>query len=403
MLNEISKVHLNHITLWYLVQHSLSSYQKLIEFFGSAEEAILEPNLAKWPSLKLHKNHIERANEFNSQIGQQKFQTCLAQIRAHTDFILIDTDPHYPKQLTPYIDRPPILFGQGLFQNLAQPQIAIVGSRKASPHGKQVAYDFAYYLSEKGFFITSGLAQGIDEAAHLGALKNHRTIAIVGTGLDQVYPSQNQALQTHILDHGGTIVSEFLPGTKPLQHHFPRRNRIVSALSLGVLVAEAKLESGSLITAQAAANQGKTTFAIPGHIYSEFHQGCHQLIREGAILVDHPEQIIEDLALPTQWQHNQNQHNDKTTTVLQPQSDSAMVNTIGHAPQKEFNSDIQPPIPEHLFNLYQQLDWIGQDLDTLATILKLDAAELTSSLMELELLGLAIQQNGLYLRCRSSF
>lgn len=379
MLNEISEHHLQHIQLWYLVQHSLSSYQKLLSFFGSAASATEPRNLKRWSELALHKSHLQRAETFLSPQGQVNFEACLTKIKQHTDFILLDTDEHYPTQLMPYADRPPILFGKGSYQNLSQPQIAIVGSRKASPHGKQVAYDFAYYLSEKGFFITSGLAHGIDEAAHLGSIKHKRGIAVVGTGLDQVYPSQHQQLQQQILQNSGTVISEFLPETKPLQHHFPRRNRIVSGLSLGVLVAEATLNSGSLITAKAAAEQGKVTFAIPGHIYSEFHQGCHVLIREGAILVDHPEQIIEDLALPTQWQCNQ------------LNTDSSEV------------SDTQPDIPAHLFKLYQQLDWIGQDLDQLAQKLQLETADLTSALMELELLGLALQQSGLYLRCRVSY
>lgn len=379
MLNAISEHHLQHIQLWYLVQHSLSSYQKLLSFFGSAASATEPRNLKRWSELALHKSHLQRAETFLSPQGQVDFETCLIKIKQHTDFILLDTDEHYPTQLMPYADRPPILFGKGSYQNLSQPQIAIVGSRKASPHGKQVAYDFAYYLSEKGFFITSGLAHGIDEAAHLGSIKHKRGIAVVGTGLDQVYPSQHQQLQQQILQNSGTVISEFLPETKPLQHHFPRRNRIVSGLSLGVLVAEATLNSGSLITAKAAAEQGKVTFAIPGHIYSEFHQGCHVLIREGAILVDHPEQIIEDLALPTQWQCNQ----------LNIDSSEA--------------SDTQPDIPAHLFKLYQQLDWVGQDLDQLAQKLQLETADLTSALMELELLGLALQQSGLYLRCRVSY
>lgn len=410
MLNEISETHLSYITLWYLVQHSLSSFQKLMQYFGQAEDAIQSQNLALWQNLKLHKNHLERAQEFYSDLGQQKFHHCLNKIKQHTDFILTDRDLYYPKQLMPYSDHPPILFGQGVLDNLSQPQIAIVGSRKPSPHGKQVAYDFAYYLSEKGFYITSGLAQGIDEAAHQGALKHQRTIAVVGTGLDQVYPNQNQQLLQQILQHHGTVISEFLPETKPLQHHFPRRNRIVSGLSLGILVAEAQLGSGSLITAQAAANQGKTTFAIPGHIYSEYHQGCHQLIREGAILVDHPEQIIEDLALATEWQANQHQHivsSLSTHTAAPANSPKAVVNNTHHANVRQAellnqSLDEHTDVPEHLYALYQQLDWVGQDLDQLANILELDAAELTSALMELELMGFVIHQNGLYLRCRAS-
>ena len=147
-------------------------------------------------------------------------------------------------------------------QALLQAQIAIVGSRKASPHGRQVAYDFAYYLSEQGFFINSGLAQGIDEAAHQGALQHQRTIAVMGTGLDSTYPSAHHSLRQQIVESGGAVITEFLPHTKPLQQHFPRRNRIVSGLSLGVIVAEASLKSGSLITAKLAAEQGKLIFQV---------------------------------------------------------------------------------------------------------------------------------------------
>ena len=290
----------------------------------------------------------------------------------HSDFILTPEDIGYPTQLLPYPDHPPILFGQGQAQALLQPQIAMVGSRKPSPHGRQVAYDFAYYLSEKGFYISSGLAHGIDEAAHRGGLAHHRTIAVTGTGLDTVYPSQNIKLAQQITQ-SGAIVTEFLPTTMPLQQHFPRRNRIVSGLSLGVVVVEAALKSGSLITANEAANQGKMVFAIPGHIYSEHHQGCHQLIREGATLVDHPEQVIEDLALPTQWQ-------------AQKQPEEALA--------------VPSSIPTHLIALYQLLDWVGQDLDQLAQRYQASISELTAQLMELELLGLCMQQAGCYLRCR---
>ena len=386
MLNQISLQHTKTIQLWYLVQHSLSAFRKLEQFFGSVEAAVSTENLSKWSEIKLHKSHLERAKEILTPLGEQKFQRCLDQVKQYTDFIVTESELSYPQQLLPYNDHPPILFGKGNLQNLSQPQIAIVGSRKPSPHGKQVSFDFAYYLSEKGFFITSGLAQGIDEAAHMGALENHRTIAVIGTGLDLTYPSQNAGLQKKILQNSGTVISEFLPNTKPLQQHFPRRNRIVSGLSIGILVAEAAVESGSLITAKLAAEQGKLTFAIPGHIYSDFHRGCHQLIREGAILVDHPEQLIEDVALPTQW-HYQQKNDESSRTDISP--------TI--------NTGTSNEIPQHLFLLYQQLDWTGQDIDSLSEKLNINIAELTASLMELELLGLCIQQSGLYLRCRKSF
>ena len=406
MLNPLSDLHRHTLQLWYLVQHSISAFRKLEQYFGSVQAAVSPEHLARWSELKIHQNHLQRAQEFSTETGQRNFENCMHSVLQLSDFMVCDTETSYPQQLLPYTDRPPVLFGKGSLQNLSQPQVAIVGSRKPGPHGKQVAYDFAFYLSDKGFFITSGLAQGIDEAAHMGALKNHRTIAVIGTGLDQVYPSQNTHLQAQILQHLGSVITEFLPGTKPLQQHFPRRNRIVSGLSLGVLVAEAALDSGSLITARLAAEQGKTTFAIPGHIYSEHHRGCHQLIREGSILIDHPDQIIEDLALPTQWHYQQQ---DKATTAAEP-TDTSLTD---HDPtvllsirQAEFSPSHLPPqneIPEHLFLLYQQLDWIGQDIDSLANKLNMPVAELTGNLMELELTGLCIQQAGLYLRCRNSF
>ncbi|MBP9786763.1 MAG: DNA-processing protein DprA [Acinetobacter sp.] len=372
MLNQLSPHHYHTVLVWYLVQHSLSSFQKIQQHFGSCEQATQKHHLAEWSQLGLHANHLKRLQEFQTAQGQQKFEQMIQLICQHSDFILTPEDIGYPTQLLPYPDHPPILFGQGQAQALLQPQIAMVGSRKPSPHGRQVAYDFAYYLSEKGFYISSGLAHGIDEAAHRGGLAHHRTIAVTGTGLDTVYPSQNIKLAQQITQ-SGAIVTEFLPTTMPLQQHFPRRNRIVSGLSLGVVVVEAALKSGSLITANEAANQGKMVFAIPGHIYSEHHQGCHQLIREGATLVDHPEQVIEDLALPTQWQAQK-----------QPEEVLAVPSSI----------------PTHLIALYQLLDWVGQDLDQLAQRYQASISQLTAQLMELELLGLCMQQAGCYLRCR---
>ncbi|CAM4382797.1 DNA-processing protein DprA [Acinetobacter pragensis] len=377
MLNSLSALQLDYIRLWFLVQHSLSSFNKIRQYYPSLKHAFNADQCATWEKLGIHKNHLQRFQNFQSEAEQQKFQHCLRQIEQYSDFILIDCDPSYPPQLLPYSDRPPILFGQGNEQTLLQAQIAIVGSRKPSPHGKQVAYDFAYFLSEQGFYINSGLAQGIDEAAHQAALKHQRTLAVMGTGLDQTYPAQHRSLRDEILKSDGAVITEFLPQTPPLQHNFPRRNRIVSGLSLGVIVAEATLKSGSLITAKIAAEQGKNIFAIPGHIYSEFHQGCHQLIREGAILIDHPQQVVEDLALPVQWQA-------QNTASVQAEKIPEPLN-----------------VPDHLQALYQQLDWTGQTLDQLAHLTQLDTAALTSQLMELELLGLTLQQAGCYLRCRS--
>lgn len=376
MLNPLSRAQLEIITLWYLVQHSLSSFYKISQHYAELAKAIQPDQVPVWQTLGIHANHVQRLKELPQPEAQQKLQRCLEQIQQDSDFILLHSDPHYPQQLHHYSNKPPIIFGQGQPDTLLQAQVAIVGSRKPSPHGRQVAYDFAFYLSEQGFYINSGLAEGIDEAAHRAALQHQGTIAVMGTGLNQTYPSQHQVLRQQIIAHGGAIISEFLPDTPPLKQHFPRRNRIISGLSLGVIVAEAALKSGSLLTAKTAAEQGKTVFAIPGHIYSEHHQGCHQLIREGAILIDHPQQVIEDLALATQWQANAN-HFKKDTYPEQERT-----------------------IPPHLIHLYNQLDWVGQSLDQLSFHLQQEVSSLTSQLMELELLGLSTQQAGMYQRCR---
>lgn len=402
MLSCISPQHYAQIKLWYLVQHSLTAYHKLIRYFGSVQHATEDAALKQWMSLPIHAHHKQRAEQFLTPTGQEQFQHCLQLLQQHCDFILSPEDADYPEQLKPHEDRPPLLFGQGQIHTLAQPQLAIVGSRKTSPHGSQIAYDFSHYLAHQGLYITSGLAYGVDYAAHQGGLQHQRTIAVIGTGIDQIYPAQHRLLHQQILAQNGTIITEFLPTTPPLQHHFPRRNRIISALSLGTLVVEAALKSGSLSTARWAMEQGKSVFAIPGHIYSEYHQGCHQLIREGAILVDHPEQIIQELQQPLLWQNLQ-----KTFSTPLNSTPFSQLNTITSSTSTApclsttpvTNSNL-PDLPEHLTLLFQQLEWTGQDIDQLSYKTTLDITELTSQLMQLELLGVCIQQAGLYLRCR---
>ncbi|MDO4224170.1 MAG: DNA-processing protein DprA [Acinetobacter sp.] len=401
MLTHIAEHHLYRIRLWYLLQHSLSSYHKLVQYFGSAQAASEQKALLQWKSLGLHKSHVQRAEQFYSDGGQQQFQQMLNLLLQHCDFILCPDDSDYPAQLIPFDDCPPLIFGQGQLHALSQIQVAIVGSRKASTHGPQIAYDFAQYLSAKGFYITSGMAHGIDHAAHMGGLQHQKTIAVIGTGIDQVYPAQNKTLQQDILRQNGTIISEFLPTTPPLQHHFPRRNRIISALSLGTLVIEATSKSGSLSTARWAMEQGKTVFAVPGHIYSGFAEGCHQLIREGATLVDHPEQIVQDLAQASLWQQ-QGIHltTPKVSVTPMPMPMPANPNNDHATPNTPAFTTPTVDVPADLLPLYEQLDWTGQSMDQLGMALTLSTADLTSQLMQLELLGVCLQQGGLYLKCR---
>jgi DNA processing protein len=207
-------------------------------------------------------------------------------------------DPDYPNALLELPDPPPALFFAGHREVLAQPALAIVGSRRATPEGVETARAFARALSGAGLVIVSGLALGIDGAAHQGALDGTgSTIAVVGTGLDRVYPARHRDLARAIRDRGA-LLSEFPPGTPPLPHHFPQRNRLISGLSRGVLVVEGALSSGSLLTARAALEQGREVFAIPGSIHSPLSKGPHRLIRDGAKLVETAQDVLDELALP---------------------------------------------------------------------------------------------------------
>jgi DNA processing protein len=206
-------------------------------------------------------------------------------------------DPRYPPQLAAVPGCPPALFVQGDPDVLALPQLAIVGSRSATAAGRETAYEFAAVLAASGLAITSGLAIGIDAAAHRGALAaGGVTIAVCGTGLDRVYPHEHAALAAEIAARGA-LVSEFPTGTPPLAVNFPRRNRILSGLARGVLVIEAAARSGSLITARLAGEQGREVMAVPGSIHNVLARGCHRLIKDGAALVESVDDVLAALGL----------------------------------------------------------------------------------------------------------
>jgi DNA processing protein len=206
-------------------------------------------------------------------------------------------DAQYPGALLALGHAPPVLYYVGDPELLNAPAFAIVGSRSATAQGKENARAFARALSDAGLVVVSGLALGIDGAAHEGALEGAAsTIAVVGTGLDRVYPARHRDLAHRIAKSGG-LLSEFAPGTPPREYHFPRRNRLISGLSRGVLVVEATLQSGSLITARYAGEQGRDVFAIPGSIHSPLSKGCHKLIREGAKLTETAHDILEEMGL----------------------------------------------------------------------------------------------------------
>jgi DNA processing protein len=245
------------------------------------------------------------------------------------------TDPRYPLNLKEIFDPPIVLFAQGNITLLNQQQIAMVGSRNASINGRDNAFDFAQKLAKVGLVITSGLALGIDGAAHKGALSvNGKTIAVVATGLDQVYPARHRLLAKSILDNDGAIISEFLPGTSPKPGYFPKRNRIISGLSLGVLVVEATIKSGSLVTARCALEQNREVFAVPSTIHNLQAKGCHWLIKQGAKLVDNIADIVDEIELLPQSALNLTSNIEKDPVLEKSQkqhlSNDSLLASVGY-------------------------------------------------------------------------
>jgi DNA processing protein len=225
-------------------------------------------------------------------------ETDLEWLSAPDRHLLPLTSPHYPPLLAAVADAPPALYVRGSLDVLATPQLAMVGSRHPTASGRDTAFQFAAHLARCGLAITSGLAEGIDGASHRGALAaGGATIAVCGTGLDVVYPQQHAGLAEAIAA-SGALVSEFAPGTPPRRGHFPQRNRIISGLSLGTLVVEAARQSGSLITARCASEQGREVFAIPGSIHNPLSRGCHRLLRDGAKLVETADDVLTELRIP---------------------------------------------------------------------------------------------------------
>lgn len=266
---------------------------------GWSPAKILAASDEEWQWLGL--NLLARKNLAAYQHGKgplvQAQQAVLQWLQLPDTHLLTLDHPDYPALLRSIPDPPPLLYVRGALDVLHLPQIALVGSRKASRAGIQHAGDFAAALARSGLVVTSGMAHGIDGAAHQASVQAGRpTIAVFGTGPDILYPARHRMLASEILTGGGAWVSELLPGTSPMAHNFPRRNRIISGLSAGVLVVEAAPRSGSLITARQALEQGREVFALPGALNNPLSQGCHALIREGAQLVASVEHIIEQLA-----------------------------------------------------------------------------------------------------------
>ncbi|MGD8475630.1 MAG: DNA-processing protein DprA [Burkholderiales bacterium] len=330
------------------------SFRKLLSSFGSPEAVLGASHTALG---NIVGTELAKAIATGPDAGQLAASLDWAAGAQNRIMTLADED--YPARLLEIPDPPPLLYLKGRPELLQDDAIAIVGSRNATPQGIADAEAFARDLSDNGLCITSGLALGIDAAAHRGGLLGESSsIAVVATGLDTVYPARNRDL-AHAVSQSGLLVSEFAIGTRPIGGNFPRRNRLISGLCLGVLVMEAAIKSGSLITARFALEQGREVFAVPGSVHSPLSKGCHALIKQGAKLVEASVDVLEELG--------RRAGTGKRETATNTHRHSGLLDTIGFDPV---------------------------DLDTICARSGLTAENASAMLLELELDGMVVRLAG---------
>ena len=298
-----------------------ATFRRLLSHFGLPDK-IFAATTAQLSAV----SDAKIARAICAGIDAEKIDAALNWLTLPGNYLVTLADPEYPRALLETADPPPFLYVKGRLELINQPALAIVGSRQATPQGEKDAEAFAHVLSDAGLTIVSGLALGIDAAAHRGGLKGRAaSIAVVGTGLDIVYPARNRELAYQLAEQGA-IISEFPLGTPSMAQNFPRRNRIISGLARGVLVVEAAVQSGSLITARLAAEQGREVFAIPGPIHSSLAKGCHRLIKQGAKLVESAQDVLEELG----WSASVSAHPQQSLTVEKNHPD--FLKHLGHSP-----------------------------------------------------------------------
>ena len=346
---------------------------KLLRKFGSAK-TLRELPVSKFQELGFDYTQIELLHGASSNADCEKsIQVALEWAGKDRNYLVCYESRHYPSLLREVDAAPPILFVRGSLSSLGRRHFAVIGSRSATIYGKRNAYWMAQELSKAGLQICSGLASGIDSKAHEGALDSGaKTIAVIGTGIDRVYPSQNKKLAQRIVENGA-LISEFPIGTPPYSSNFPRRNRIISGLASGTLVVEANTKSGSQITARLAMEQNRDVFAIPGPIASPHSRGCHHLIKQGAKLVEEPADILEELGVVQQGLRS----TSEDTCAGAPGTKSDMVSRF-----------VSLKAIDHQGCLFQAIQ--GE--------CELSIPELNAELIKLEAAGLIRQEGGRYFR-----
>jgi DNA processing protein len=363
--------HCAEITDWLTLHHAPDvgavTFRRLIEQFGDVRH-ILEAS----PGRLLAGGLSPQAVAFLKRPDRQQLDHDLAWLEGTRNRVITCRDPAYPTLLLQIPDPPPLIYLHGNASALATLQLSMVGSRNPTPAGHRTARAFAHDLALAGLTITSGMALGIDAASHIGALEAGKpTIAVMGTGLDRVYPARHRDL-AHRIAETGALISEFPLGTLPRPENFPCRNRIISGLSLGILVVEAARRSGSLISARCAAEQGREVFAIPGSIHNPLSRGCPALIREGAKLVETVQDITDELG-PL----------------------AAFATSPGEGAEQF------PELPRDYVQLLDYMGYSPVSVDMLVESSGLTPAIVSSMLLQLELKGfVAIGPGGLYHRLK---
>lgn len=317
---------------WLILKHAyvrVPELQSLLDLFGTIDEIV------ELPRSRLQESGLSAEKcEAIASPDARAIDEALVWLEDDRHHLVGWGDGAYPEMLAQIPGPPLALFVNGSLDALQLPALAIIGSRNPTQGGRRNAHDFSRHLASRGFAIVSGLAQGIDTAAHEGALDaGGTTVAILGTGIDRVYPAGNRRLAHAIADHGA-LVSEYPLGAAPERWHFPERNRLISGLSLGTLVVEAARRSGSLITARLAAEQGREVFALPGSIHNALARGCHELIRQGAKLVETAGDILAELQ-PLVGHMRESAETARPAAPATPEADedySALRNLLSHDP-----------------------------------------------------------------------
>ena len=375
------------------------SFLVLLQQFGSAQAALNAP-ADKIAALVRHKQAAESwRNADKRALAQQSAEAALKWETQDGCRLLLLQDDDFPEMLTQGITAPPVLFLRGNAELLHTPSAAIVGSRHATPQAMRIAKDFGRALSEKGIPVVSGMASGIDTAAHQGALQaDGGTIAVWGTGIDRIYPPSNKNLAYEIAEKG-LIVSEFPLDTRPFAGNFPRRNRLIAALSQLTLVVEAALESGSLITAKLAAEMGREVMAVPGSIDNPHSKGCHKLIKDGAKLVECLDDILHECPQLLQNTPVPSYSINKTVKPKNDQTKRLQPKTIADEPQRPSEN---PPATPSTSALLEAMGYDPIHPDILAQQTNMAAADVYAQLLEYELDGIvAALPGGRYQRIKA--